>query len=74
MMKGGMVNPYVAGGMMLMQSGAGKEIAKTKMVICSPIYCIKAGLKNKVKKIGNIIRCICILDKTIPNTNNFGAC
>jgi len=29
MMQGGMVNPYVAGGMMLMQSGAGKKIAKT---------------------------------------------
>ncbi len=42
---------------------SGDEIAKTKMVICSPDYCIKAGLKAKVKKIGNIIRCICILDK-----------
>ena len=29
MMQGGMVNPYVAGGMMLMKSGAGKKIAKT---------------------------------------------
>jgi len=41
---------------------SGGEIAKTKMVICSPEYVIKAGLKDKVKKIGNIIRCICILD------------
>jgi len=41
---------------------SGEEIAKTKMVICSPVYCIQAGLKDKVKKIGNIIRCICILD------------
>ena len=28
MMKGGMGNPYVAGGMMLMQSGAGKKVLK----------------------------------------------
>ena len=53
---------------------SGEEIAKTKMVICSPDYCLGAGLKDKVKKIGNIIRCICILDKPIPNTNNVSAC
>ena len=45
---------------------SGEEVAKTKMVICSPSYMIQAGLKDKVKKIGNIIRCICILDKPIP--------
>ncbi len=53
---------------------SGKETAKTKMVICSPIYCIKAGLKDKVKKVGNIIRCICILNSTIPNTKDVPAC
>lgn len=45
---------------------SGEETAKTKMVICSPSYCLQAGLKDKIKKIGNIIRCICILDKAIP--------
>ena len=44
------------------------------MVICSPTYCLEAGLKEKVKKIGNIIRCICILDRPIPNTGDASAC
>jgi Rab GDP dissociation inhibitor len=53
---------------------SGAETAKTKMVICSPTYCIKAGLKDKVKKVGNVIRCICILNGPIPNTKEAPAC
>jgi len=47
---------------------SGDEIAKTKIVICGPTYPLNCGLKNKVKSIGKIVRCICILDHTIPNT------
>ena len=53
---------------------SGKETFKTKMVICTPLYCIKAGLKDKVKRKGSIIRCICILNNPIPNTNDVSAC
>lgn len=48
---------------------SGEETAKVKMVICSPSYVLKAGLKTKVKVVGKIIRCICILDHPIENTS-----
>jgi Rab GDP dissociation inhibitor len=44
------------------------------MVLCSPSYCIEAGLKEKVKSIGKIIRAICILDHPIPKTKDAPAC
>jgi Rab GDP dissociation inhibitor len=40
------------------------------MVICDPSYAIKCGLKDRVKLIEKVIRCICILDHPIPNTEN----
>ena len=40
------------------------------MVICDPTYAIKCGLQDRVKKVGQVIRCICILDHPIPNTGN----
>lgn len=50
-------------------ASSGEETAKVKMVICSPSYVLKAGMKDKVKVVGKIIRCICILDHPIENTN-----
>jgi len=52
------------------------QVAKAKMVICSPNYLAqqKDLASKKIKKVGNIIRCICILDKPIPNTNDVKAC
>ncbi|KAK3739041.1 hypothetical protein QZH41_009833 [Actinostola sp. cb2023] len=41
------------------------ETAKTKMVIADPSYC-----KDKVKKVGQVVRCICIMDHPIPNTKD----
>ncbi|XP_068714728.1 rab GDP dissociation inhibitor alpha-like [Montipora capricornis] len=38
------------------------ETAKTKMVIGDPSY-----FPDKVKKIGQVARCICILDHSVPN-------
>ncbi|KAL7293487.1 hypothetical protein TKK_0012934 [Trichogramma kaykai] len=43
---------------------SGQEIAKCKQVFCDPTY-----VPNLVKKVGKVIRCICLLDHPIPNTN-----
>ena len=49
---------------------AGEEVAKAKTVICSPTYLLSTNNANKLKSVGKIIRCICIMDHPIPNTNN----
>lgn len=47
----------------------GKEgIANCSMVICDPTYAIKCGLKDRVKFVEKVIRCICILDHPIKGT------
>jgi Rab GDP dissociation inhibitor len=48
---------------------SGDEVAKCKQVFCDPSYA-----SDKVKKIGQVIRAICILDHTIPNTNDAQSC
>lgn len=48
----------------------GEQITKTKMVLCSPSYAISCGLKDRVKLVGKIIRCICLLDHPLPNTKD----
>ena len=40
-------------------------VAKTKQLICDPSYVLNTP---KVKQIGKIIRCICVLSHPIPNT------
>ena len=42
---------------------SGDETAKCKMVICDPSY-----VQDRVKKIGQVVRTICILDHPIPGT------
>ncbi|CAG8783155.1 7728_t:CDS:2, partial [Racocetra persica] len=44
---------------------SGDEVAKTKQVIGDPSY-----FKTKVRKVGKVIRAICILKHPIPNTDN----
>lgn len=44
----------------------GDKIAKTKMVIASPAYLIASGQSDKVKQVGQTIRCICILGEQVP--------
>lgn len=44
---------------------SGSEIARCKQVYCDPSY-----VPDKVKKTGQVIRCICLLDHTIPNTRD----
>lgn len=45
------------------------EIAKTKAVIADPSY-----FPGRVKKIGQVVRCICILSHPIPNTSDSKSC
>ena len=52
----------------------GENIIKTGMVVCSPNYIIGAGMTGKVKSLGRIIRCICIMDHPIPNTKDVPSC
>jgi Rab GDP dissociation inhibitor len=44
---------------------SGNEIAKCKQVYCDPSY-----IPSKIKKTGQVIRCICILDHPIANTKD----
>lgn len=45
------------------------ETAKAKKVIADPSY-----FPDRCKKIGQVVRAICILDHPIPNTNNAQSC
>ncbi|CAL8090903.1 unnamed protein product [Orchesella dallaii] len=44
---------------------SGEEIAKCKQVYCDPSY-----VTDRVKKVGQVIRAICLLDHPIPNTKD----
>uniref|UniRef100_A0A0A9YVT4 Rab GDP dissociation inhibitor n=2 Tax=Lygus hesperus TaxID=30085 RepID=A0A0A9YVT4_LYGHE len=44
---------------------SGDEVAKCKQVYCDPSY-----VPDKVKKTGQVIRCICLMDHPIPNTRD----
>ena len=44
--------------------------AKCNMLICDPSYVLNDGKNEKVKEIGQVIRCICILKEPIPATKN----
>ena len=51
---------------------SGTDKAMAPLVICDPSYVL--NMPGRVKKIGQIIRCVCILQHPIPNTNNAGSC
>merc|ERR1712013_819340 len=44
---------------------SGGETAKCKQVYCDPTY-----VSDKVKKTGQVVRCICLMDHPIPNTKD----
>jgi len=44
---------------------SGSETAKCKQVYCDPTY-----VTDKVKKVGKVVRCICLMDHPIPNTKD----
>ncbi|PNI38436.1 GDI2 isoform 8, partial [Pan troglodytes] len=45
------------------------EIARCKQLICDPSY-----IKDRVEKVGQVIRVICILSHPIKNTNDANSC
>ncbi|KAF4527252.1 hypothetical protein B566_EDAN006971 [Ephemera danica] len=44
---------------------SGEEIAKCKQIYCDPSY-----VPDKAKKTGQVIRCICLMDHPVSNTND----
>ncbi|KAK6591144.1 rab GDI alpha [Cryptosporidium xiaoi] len=50
--------------------------ATCKMVICDPSYVVNNNniKEQKVKCVGKVVRCICILNSPIPDTNNVSSC
>jgi Rab GDP dissociation inhibitor len=50
---------------------SGTEVAKCKQLYCDPSY-VKDT--NRVKKTGQIVRAICLLNHPIPNTNDAASC
>jgi len=48
----------------------GLDRINCKMLICDPSYALKGGISSKVKSVGKIVRCICILNHLIPNTKD----
>ncbi|XP_062522506.1 rab GDP dissociation inhibitor beta-like [Corticium candelabrum] len=45
------------------------ETARTKCVIADPTY-----FSDKVKKVGQVVRCICVMSHPIPNTKDSVSC
>jgi len=48
---------------------SGNDIARCKQVYCDPSYA-----QNRSKKVGQVIRAICLLNHPIPNTNDAQSC
>jgi len=48
---------------------SGEDIARCSMVICDPSYA-----PHMCKKFGQVIRAICILDHSVPNTKDAASC
>lgn len=48
---------------------SGNEVARCKQVYCDPSYVL-----DRVDKVGQVVRCICLLNHPIPNTNNALSC
>lgn len=48
---------------------SGDEIAKCKQVYCDPSY-----VPNRVRKMGQVVRVVCLLNHPIPNTKDALSC
>lgn len=48
---------------------SGDETVRCKQLYCDPSYVL-----DRVVKVGQVIRCICLLNHPIPNTNNALSC
>lgn len=49
---------------------SGDDIVRCKQIYCDPSY----ADNSKVKKVGQVIRAICLLNHPIPDTNNVSSC
>jgi len=61
---------YDSNGQVTGVKSEGKE-ARCKKLIGDPTYFLNT---NKIKKVGQVARCICILSNPIPNTSNADSC
>ncbi|KAF8822979.1 putative rab GDI alpha [Cardiosporidium cionae] len=50
------------------------EVARCKTVICDPSYVRDIPKQTKTKLLCKVVRCICILNAPLPNTNNSSSC
>jgi Rab GDP dissociation inhibitor len=48
---------------------SGGETARCKQVYCDPSY-----VPDRVEKIGQVVRCICLLNHPVPNTKDALSC
>lgn len=48
---------------------SGDETARCKMVVCDPSYA-----KDRCKKVGQVVRAICLMNHCIPNTKDAKSC
>lgn len=51
---------------------SGTDKAFAPMVICDPSYVL--NIPGRVKKVGQVVRCICLMQHTIPNTKEAHSC
>lgn len=49
------------------------QVARCKMVVCDPSY-IAQQFPSRLKKTGQVVRCICILGSPVPSTSNSSSC
>ncbi|CAJ0582796.1 unnamed protein product, partial [Mesorhabditis spiculigera] len=47
----------------------GEEVVRANQIYCDPSYA-----PDKVKKVGQVVRAICLLNHTIPNTHDSSSC
>ncbi|KAL8274877.1 hypothetical protein Esti_001166 [Eimeria stiedai] len=49
------------------------QVARCKMVVCDPSY-IAEQFPSRLRKIGQVVRCICILGAPVPSTGGSSSC
>ncbi len=63
------VDEIVIDGSKIVGVRSGSEVVRCKQVYCDPSY-----VPNRVKKVGQVVRCICLLDHPIPNIKDVLSC
>ena len=42
----------------------------TQLILYSQVYCDPSYAPDRVRKVGQVVRCICLLDHPVPNTKD----